>query len=357
MSEADDLKSISESKHYYMVRLLAEGGMGAVYEAQQYGAEGFQKTVAIKTILESFSENPEFVRLFIGEAKLVADLVHENIVQVYHLGKTGKIYYIALEFVEGINLEHFIDYHIDRGLEFPIELGAFIISRVCRGLEYAHNKRGRDGQHLGIVHRDVSPKNIMINYEGVVKLTDFGIAKARQLMEQEEGEVLMGKVEYMSPEQARYEHTDKRSDLFSLGIVMYELLTGHHIFETDDIYETMENVKDKPIPDPKKFRPDMPDMLRDVLMKSLERDLTKRYQTAGEMGVALEYYMYHNRYGPTNVTLGNYLKHHFLGQGSDAMDSRRLPNPVVQHRADTLFGDVLSRAKTETLPPHPKQQG
>jgi serine/threonine-protein kinase len=343
MADPQELTTIAESKTYTMVRRLAEGGMGAVYEAKQYGAEGFQKTVAIKTILESFSSNPEFVRLFIGEAKLVADLVHENIVQVYHLGKLGGIYYISLEFVDGINLEQFMEYHSERGLELPVELAAFIISRVCRGLEYAHNKRGRDGQNLGIVHRDVSPKNIMINFEGVVKLTDFGIAKARQVMEQEEGEVLMGKVEYMSPEQARYEHTDRRSDLFSLGIVMYELLTGRHIFETDDIYQTLENVKDAAIPHPKLHRPELPDMLCDILMRSLERDLGKRYQTAGEMGVALEYYMYHKGYGPTNVTLGNYQKKHFLGQDGDAQDAKRAADPKVQHRADTLFGDLLNK--------------
>ena len=326
-----------------MVRLLAEGGMGAVYEAQQFGAEGFQKTVAIKTILESFSTNPEFVRLFIGEAKLVADLVHENIVQVYHLGKTKNIYYIVLEFVEGINLEQFIDHHLDKNIQLPIELGAFITSRVCRGLEYAHNKRGRDKQHLNIVHRDVSPKNVMLNFEGVVKLTDFGIAKARMVMEQEEGEVLMGKVEYMSPEQARYEATDRRSDLFALGIVMYELLTGHHIFETDDIYQTLENVKEAQIPHPKEHRPELPDKLCNIVMRALERDLTKRYQTAGEMSFDLEYYMYHDRYGPTNPTLGNYLKGHLQGQPSDIMDSKRILNPSVQHRADTLFGEALDK--------------
>src|SRR6266700_1223366 len=171
MPESDPLSIITEVKTYKMSKLIAEGGMGAVYEAQQFGDQDFQKTVAIKTILESFSTNSEFVRLFIGEAKLVADLVHENIVQVYHLGKTGNIYYIALEFVEGINLEQFIDYHINNSVTLPIALGAFIISRVCRGLEYAHNKKDRDGQLLGIVHRDVSPKNIMINREGVVKLT------------------------------------------------------------------------------------------------------------------------------------------------------------------------------------------
>src|SRR5258706_6109510 len=138
---AKDLKFIEETKTYEVVRLLAEGGMGAVYEAKQYGHEAFIKTVAVKTILESYSSNPEFVRLFIGEAKLVADLVHENIVQVYHLGKTDKMYYIAMEYVEGINLEQFLNFHLERNLELPIELGAFVISRVSRGLEYAHNKR------------------------------------------------------------------------------------------------------------------------------------------------------------------------------------------------------------------------
>ncbi len=342
MPESDPLSVITEVKTYKMTKLIAEGGMGAVYEAQQFGDQDFQKTVAIKTILESFSTNSEFVRLFIGEAKLVADLVHENIVQVYHLGKAGNIYYIAMEYVEGINLEQFMDYHTDRGLPMPIELGAFIISRVCRGLEYAHNKRGRDGDPLNIVHRDVSPKNVMLNYEGVVKLTDFGIAKAVRVMEQQEGDVLMGKVEYMSPEQAQYLPTDRRSDLFSLGIVMYELLTGHHIFETDDIYQTLDNVKEAPIPHPKTRRPELPDMLCDILMKALERDLTKRYQTAGEMGVALEYYMYHKGYGPTNVTLGNYLKNVFLNQLSEASDTKR----NFRHRADTILGEKETVSKT-----------
>ena len=348
MTEPGELQVIHEAKSYQMVRRLAEGGMGAVYEAHQFGAEGFQKTVAIKTILESYSTNPEFVRLFIGEAKLVADLVHENIVQVYHLGKSGSVYYIALEFVDGLNLEQFIEYHKASDVILPIELCAFITSRVCRGLEYAHNKRGRDSQHLGIVHRDVSPKNIMLNSEGVVKLTDFGIAKARMVMEQEEGEVLMGKVEYMSPEQARYEATDRRSDLFSLGIVMYELLTGHHIFETEDIYQTLENVKEGPIPHPKQFRPELPDMLSDILMRSLERDLHKRYQTAGEMGQALEYYMYHKGYGPTNVTLGHYVREHFMSERNESADAKRPADPRVQHRADTLFGDLLANPATKT---------
>ncbi len=353
MNDPQSLTTIEENKTYKMTRLIAEGGMGAVYEAKQFGAMEFEKTVAIKTILESFSTNPEFVRMFIGEAKLVADLVHQNIVQVYHLGQAENIYYISLEYVDGINLEQFINIHKDNGKLVPPDLGVFITSRVCRGLEYAHNKRDRNGDLLGIVHRDVSPKNIMITDEGEVKLTDFGIAKARQVMEQEEGEVLMGKVEYMSPEQARYQETDHRSDLFSLGVVMYELVTGHHIFDTEDIYETLNNVKNAPIPDPREFRSEISEGLAKIIMKTLSRDLSKRYQTAGEMGYDLEYYMYKDGYGPTIVMLSKYLKEEVLGfsanadvSNADTMSDTKVSSSI-EHRADTIFGDLLDPEKTK----------
>jgi serine/threonine-protein kinase len=331
---------IDESRRYKLVHKLAEGGMGAVFDAIQYGVEGFDKRVAIKTIKEEFTTNFEFVRMFIGEAKLVADLVHENIVQVYQLGRSGRNFYIAMEYVEGVNLEHYIDRHYELAKDPPVELGAFIVSRICRGLEHAHNKLGRDGHPLGIVHRDVSPKNVMLNYEGVVKLTDFGIAKARQLMQQQEGEVLMGKAEYMSPEQANFGETDKRSDTFSLGIVLYEVLTGTQLFAVEDIYETLENVKFKEVPDPRAVRPDIPEDLARITMKSLQRELPDRYQTAGEMGYDLEYYMYHDRFGPTNVALSKYLRDFFGVKDGAAAAHERDTDKVVRHRADTMFQDL-----------------
>jgi serine/threonine-protein kinase len=333
---------IEGNVRYKLTTKLAEGGMGAVYEAIQYGVEGFDKTMAIKTILESYTNNFEFVRMFIGEAKLVADLVHENIVQVYQLGRSKRSYYIAMEYVDGINLEDYIDRHFDIKKGLPVELGAFIVSRICRGLEYAHSKMGRDGQPLNIVHRDISPKNVMMNYEGVVKLTDFGIAKARQLMQQKEGEVLMGKVEYMSPEQARFGETDRRSDLFSLGIVLYEILTGHHIFSVEDIYETLENVKHKEIPDPRAYNPDIPEDLVKIVMKALERDIFKRYQTAGEMGYDLEYYMYHDRFGPTNVALSLYLRELFeVDSKEEKPHDESASDRLVRRRADTIYRDLM----------------
>jgi serine/threonine-protein kinase len=247
-----------------------------------------------------------------------------------------------MEYVDGVNLEGYLDRHFEIKKELPVEIGAFIVSRICRGLEHAHSKLGRDGQPLNIVHRDISPKNVMMNFEGVVKLTDFGIAKARQLMKQKEGEVLMGKVEYMSPEQARFGETDRRSDVFSMGICLYEILTGHHIFAVEDIYETLENVKHKEIPDPRAYRPDIPEDLVKILMKALERDIFKRYQTAGEMGYDLEYYMYHDRFGPTNVSLSLYLRDLY---GVDASDGDPHDGAgsdrIVRKRAETMYRDLM----------------
>ena len=208
--------------------------MGSVYEAILHGSEGFEKQITIKTIRERFTGDSDFVDMFIGEAKLVADLVHQNIVQIYKLGRINNTFYIAMEYVQGVNLQEFMARHIELGLKVPIDLGAFIMSRVCRGLEYAHSKRDRNGNPLGVVHRDVSPKNLMISAEGEVKITDFGIAKARKLMKDQEGTVLMGKAQYMSPEQAQYMATDRRSDIFSLAVVMTELLTGESIFGTTE---------------------------------------------------------------------------------------------------------------------------
>jgi len=304
----DPATEFSDTYRFRLVRKIADGGMGSVHEAVLYGANGFQKTVVIKTILESLTRDQEFVEMFIGEAKLVADLVHQNICQVYQLGKLENRYYIAMEFVAGVNLKEFIDRHLLEGLLVPPELGTFIISRVCRGLEYAHRKRDAHGQPLGVVHRDVSPKNIMIAADGEVKLTDFGIAKARHYMKDQEGEVLMGKVQYMSPEQAQYLPTDGRSDLFSLGVVMYELLTGQVLFGSDSTATAMQNVVYKPIPPPRKVNPAIPEEVERIILKATQRDPAKRYATAGEMGYDLEYAIYHQGYGPTIVTLEKYMR-------------------------------------------------
>lgn len=305
------LSTIQDTNTFKLVKKLAEGGMGAVYEAIQLGSDGFEKRMAIKTILEDFSNNEEFVEMFIGEAKLVADLIHQHIVQIYQLGRAGRQYYMAMEFIKGVNLEQFIDRHHQYKKRIPTELCVYICSRVARALEYAHKKRNMQGELLGVVHRDVSPKNIMIDTEGVVKLTDFGIAKARNLMKDKEGDVLMGKVQYMSPEQAAFEQTDGRSDIFSLGVVLYEMLAGRNIFSDDDTLVCIENVQKKPIPPISHYNPNVDDDLQRVLDRMLERDKNKRYQDGGEAATDLEFYIYKGGYGPTFSTLSEYLLHLF----------------------------------------------
>jgi len=304
----DFLAEIEQQTKFRFVKKLAEGGMGSVYEAKQEGAEGFEKRVAIKTITADIVEDPRFVDMFIGEAKLVADLVHENIAQIYQLGRCGRMYFIVMEFINGRTLRQFINRHFQTKNFVPIEIATFIISRVCRAIDYAHKKMNGDGKLLGIVHRDVSPGNIMMTYEGVVKLADFGIAKAQDLMWSKEGDVLFGKAQYMSPEEASFKETDARSDIFSLGVVMFELLTTRRLFEGEKERDILRKVSECELPPLEIFRPDCPREVLRILSKALEKESDKRYQDAGEMGYDLEHFMYHDRFGPTNITLQRYLK-------------------------------------------------
>jgi serine/threonine-protein kinase len=303
-----NLKEIFAEINYEMVRKIADGGMGVVYEAMQLGAGNFRKVVAVKLIREEYSAIHEFQKNFIGEARLVADLIHTNIVQTYHLGQIGGQYFMVMEFVRGVNLEQFLDRHRATGKSIPIDLAAFIISRIARGLTYAHDKCDREGRHLNIVHRDIGPKNVLITYEGDVKLTDFGIAKALDLMYNEEGKVIAGKDEYLSPEQANYAVTDARADLFPLGIVLTELLLGRNVFRAMDRAESRRNILTMPIPRFGTLREDIDPKLETIIQKALQRDRDKRYQSAAEMMTDLELYLYSDRYGPTNEKLGVYIK-------------------------------------------------
>jgi serine/threonine-protein kinase len=305
------IKHIFNELHYEMTRKIAEGGMGLVYEAHQLGAGNFRKVVAVKLIREEYSAIEEFQNNFIGEARLVADLIHTNIVQTYHLGNVGGQYFMVMEFVRGVNLEQFLDQHRRLGKAIPVDLAAFIVSRVARGLTYAHSKCDREGRHLNIVHRDIGPKNVMIAYEGDVKLTDFGIAKALDLMYNEEGKVIAGKDEYLSPEQASYAITDARADLFPLGIVLTELLLGKNIFRAADRAQSRRNILTLPIPKFATLRQDIDPKLEAIIQRALQRDRDQRYQSASEMLTELELYLYSDRYGPTNEKLGVYLKEIF----------------------------------------------
>ena len=322
------LFSIQSELRYKIVHKVFEGGMGVVYEAEQHGARDFTKRIAIKVIRQSYANQKSFIENFIGEAKLVADLIHTNIVQTYHLGEARGIYFIAMELIRGVNLEQFTIQLADKQRQLPRELAVFIASRVARGLAYAHAKTDRDGKPLGIVHRDVNFKNIMVAFEGDVKLTDFGIAKARGYLADNEGEVVAGKADYMSPEQSNFQITDKRSDVFSVGIVLAHLLLGKNIFKGMSLSESRERVMNMPIPDfcVLDARIDAP--LNAILHRALARDLKLRYQTADDMLYELEHYIYHVGYGPTNETLGRFIR--------DLFGHAESPKPV-QTKGGTLI--------------------
>jgi serine/threonine-protein kinase len=311
------LFSIQNEFRYEITRKIFEGGMGIVYEAEQHGARDFNKRIAIKVIRQNYATQKQFIDNFIGEAKLVADLIHTNIVQTYHLGESRGVFFIAMELIRGVNLEQFALQLEEKGRILPKELAIFIVSRVARGLAYAHAKTDKDGKPLGIVHRDVSFKNIMIAFEGDVKLTDFGIAKAKGFLTDNEGEVVAGKADYMSPEQADFQITDKRSDIYSSGVVLQHLLLGKNIFKGTTSEESRLRMLNLPIPDFRKLDDRIDDRLNQILHRALSRHLDNRYPTADELLYDLEHYIYGSGYGPTNETLGRYIRDLF-GQSTPA---------------------------------------
>jgi len=305
------LFTIQNEFRYEIVRKIFEGGMGIVYEAEQHGARNFVKRVALKVIRQNYANQKTFIENFVGEAKLVADLIHTNIVQTYQLGEARGIYFIAMELIRGVNLEQFTQQLTDKQRRLPLELAVFIASRVARGLAYAHAKTDKDGTLLGLVHRDVSSKNIMIAFEGDVKLTDFGIAKARGFLDDQEGEVVAGKADYMSPEQADFQITDKRSDIFSVGVVLSNLLLGKNIFKGETAEESRDNIMKMALPDFRKLDDRIEERLNEILHKTLAHDVNERYSDADKLLYELEHYIYHKGYGPTNETLGRYIRELF----------------------------------------------
>lgn len=323
---------ITSETTFRIAREIARGGMGVVYDALQLGTEGFEKRVALKVILQELTDDSEFVTMFIDEAKLVADLVHENIVQIYQLGEASGLYFMSLEYIDGVTLEEFLLRHETLGRRVPVEISAFIIARVCRALEYAHTKLDNDGKLLRIVHRDVSPCNVMLTYGGVAKLTDFGIAKARSLTQDFEGELLLGKVRYMSPEQAKFQVTDQRSDIFTAGILLYELLSQTALFEGEDTIVLLDKVIEVHAPPVRDLKSDVPKELARIVGKALQREVEDRYQTAGSMGFDLENFMYRDRFGPTNLSLHRYMKTLFPDRVKALIDPT-VPDPYFERLA------------------------
>ena len=274
---------------YQLIDRVAVGGMAEVFKAKRAGVEGFEKIVALKRILPHLSENQEFLDMFVDEAKMVAGLSHPNIVQIFDLGRIESSYYIAMEYVHGRDLRTIMKRARNKGLRMPLDLSLRVVSQVCSALEYAHRKKDESGQHMEIVHRDVSPQNILLSFEGNVKLADFGIAKAATTASTTDRGALRGKLLYLSPEQAWGRTIDRRSDVFSLGIVLYEMITEQKPFMgTGSEMTILEMVRKCVITPPREVNPRVPEALDRVIMKALARNPDERYQDAGQMQRGIE---------------------------------------------------------------------
>ncbi len=277
---------------YYLLERINVGGMAEVFRAKAFGVEGFERLVAVKRILPNIAEDKEFIRMFIEEAKLAVQLNHANIAQIFDLGVVDNSYYIALEHVHGRDLRGIFDKCRQLGETMPVAQACFMIMKLCEGLDYAHNKRDQGGRELQLVHRDVSPQNVLISFEGEVKVIDFGIAKAAGKGSKTQAGILKGKFGYMSPEQVRGLPVDRRSDVFSTGIVLYELLTGERLFVGESDFSTLEKVRNVEILPPSTYNRRIPDELERIVLKALTKDVEDRYQNAIDLHDELQAFVY-----------------------------------------------------------------
>jgi hypothetical protein len=276
---------------YLLVERINAGGMAEVFIAKHFGVEGFEKILAIKKILPALAEDEDFISMFVDEARITVQLNHANIAHILDFGKSDENYFIAMEYVAGKDLRAILEHHRRRKDLMDTAQAVYIASKMCEGLEYAHRKKDARGNDLHIIHRDVSPQNVLVSYEGEVKLIDFGIAKAANRNQKTQAGILKGKFGYMSPEQVRGLEIDRRSDLFAVGVILYELLTGEKLFVGHSDFSTLEKVRDAHVPMPSHFNPKIPAGLEKIVLQSLAREPDDRYQWASDLHEDLMRYL------------------------------------------------------------------
>ncbi len=303
-AEASDGETFGD---YTLLDRIAIGGMAEVWRARRRGVEGFQKIVAIKKILSHLTGSQDFITMFIDEAKLAAQLSHNNIIQIYDLGKVGDDFFIAMEHVDGKDLRSILTAAQKSSRPIPLGLGLLIVSAVAQALDYAHRKRDFDGDAMGLVHRDVSPQNVMISFEGAIKLCDFGIVKAVAKASTTQMGALKGKLQYMSPEQAWGKSVDARSDIFSLGSVFYEVLTGSQLFSGDSEIGVLDAVRECRISSPRKIVPEISEEVARIALKALAKSPDERFQTAGDLELEIRAVLDNLRPTPSQKALAAYL--------------------------------------------------
>jgi serine/threonine protein kinase len=284
------------AQNYKPLYRLAAGGMAEVWVAHSVSVAGFKKKVAIKRILPGLLKDDRFVRMFLDEARLSLHFNHANVVTVFDLGKSDETYFIVMEYVEGTTLKQLLEYLQERGRRVPLALVLWILIETLKGLEYAHNlKDPETDEPLHVVHRDISPPNLLISWNGEVKLTDFGLAKATTQLESTDAGVVKGKFSYLSPEAAHGQPVDGRTDVFAVGILAYEMLTMRRLFLGDTDYQTVESIRAANVPSIRAQNPDVSEQLEKIIRKSLARDLDQRYRNAAEFAEDLLEFLFANR--------------------------------------------------------------
>ncbi|HEX9577444.1 MAG TPA: serine/threonine-protein kinase [Myxococcales bacterium] len=351
---------------YLLLDRIAVGGMAEIFLARQTGVEGFEKTVVLKRIRPHLGDKKSFVRMFLNEAKLAAQLNHPNIIQIHDLGKVGDSYFIAMEYLFGRDMRRVIPKAEQQGIAFPIVYACKIASQVLEGLYYAHQKADLQGQPLGIVHRDVTPENIFVSFDGGVKVLDFGIAKAANQVEMTRAGEIKGKLSYMSPEQCMGKPLDHCSDIFSLGVVLYEWVTGFKLFTGESDVAVLKSITDGKIYRPSYFKADVPEAVETILMRALEKDAGARYQSAWEMQYDLDRFLANNEFTPSNQHLATFMKQLFAdeieaerarlsgrGVSLDAMGERMAHLDVDKLTEESISGPHylgISTPRQTTLP-------
>ncbi len=316
---------------FKLLKKIASGGMAEIHIAKQRGMEGFEKIVVIKTILPNLASNEEFVQMFLDEARIAARLTHPNIVQIYDLGRVGSTYFIAMEYVQGENLRTVAKACRKKKAPLPLQHTVKVISQASEGLHYAHSKQDTSGAPLNIVHRDISPQNILVSFEGITKLVDFGIAKAATQYQETRAGILKGKYSYMSPEQCMSRPVDARSDIFSMGIVLWELATGLRLYKLDSELMILKEITEGKVRPPRDVNQQIPAELEAIILKALEKRPKDRFSSALEMHMALEEFMKNQGLISSTVHLSAFMRELF----KDKLENLR---KIEQAQAD---GDNL----------------
>lgn len=293
--------------NYLLLKKIASGGMAELFLARQIGVMGFERIVAIKKILPHLTHDKEFVEMFINEAKLAAQITHPNVVQIYDFGFADGMYFIAMEFITGKSLAEILSKGLKAKDFVSGRLAVYIISKIAAGLDFAYRGTTIGGTPLGIVHRDISPQNILIGYNGDVKLVDFGIAKAASSNHHTQTGILKGKLSYFSPEQAWGKSVDHRSDIFSLGIVLYEMLTEKRLFKAENEIAIIEKIRKDEIQPPSLIKSVFSKTMDDILLKALARNPDDRFQNAGDFEEALTRFLNTSGGSPTAKDLSSYI--------------------------------------------------